>query len=172
MPYAHRSSNSTCVDDYSGHHRELPEQRREQREGVLSNFLKKALPAPLHQPIRRAVLFVMVPLRRHLRRTWRSGLKRRVRGRRNRLKRRVRDTRNRVRRKLQRSLRKVWGRQLKQRLWPAMWRIHVWRRGSQPLEANNQIHLISSLWKLHTGTSLRTLHLFEELEKHADVHLW
>jgi len=39
MPYARRSSSSTCVDDQAGHHRELPEQRREQREGVLSNFL-------------------------------------------------------------------------------------------------------------------------------------
>src|SRR5215218_1259910 len=114
----------------------------------------------------------MVPLRRRLRHTWRSGVKRRVRGRRNRLKRRVQDTRDRLRRKLQRFLRNVWGRQLKQRIWPAIWRIHVWRRGSQPLESNNQIHLISSLWKLHTGTSLRTLHLFEELKDHADVHLW
>jgi hypothetical protein len=143
---------------------------------VLNNFLKKALPTPLHQPIRGAVLFVMVPLRRRLRHTWRSGVKRRVRGRRNRLKRRLRDTRNRLwhlRGKLQRRLSRLWRRQLKQRIWPAIWRIHIWRRGKQPLlETNNQIHLIGALWNLHTGTSQRTLHLFEELKDHADVHLW
>src|SRR5215213_7015172 len=139
---------------------------------MVSKLLKKALPAPLHQPIRGAVLFVIVPLRRRLRYTWRSGVKRRVRGRRNQLKRRVRDTRNRLRRRVQRFLRNVWGRQLKQRIWPAMWRIDMWRRGNRPPESNNQIHLISSLWRLHTGTSLRTLHLFDELKDHADVHLW
>src|SRR5215213_7702562 len=165
MRYAHRSSSSTCVDDdYSGHHRELPEQRRKQREGVLSKFLKKALPAPLHPSVRGAVLFVMVPLRRRLRRTWRSGLKRHVRGRRNRLRH--------LRRKLQRRLRDVWRKEGKQRLWLAIWRIHIWRRGNQPLESNNQIHLISSLWRLHTGSALRTLLLFDELKDHADVHLW
>src|SRR5215213_874841 len=165
MRYAHRSSSSTCVDDdYSGHHRELPEQRRKQREGVLSNFLKKALPAPLHPLMRGVALFVMVPLRRHLRRTWRSGLKRRVRGRRNRLRH--------LRRKLQRRLRDVWRKEGKQRLWLTIWRIHIWRRGTQPLESNNQIHLISSLRNLHTGTSQRTLHLFDELKDHADVRLW
>jgi glycosyltransferase involved in cell wall biosynthesis len=143
---------------------------------VLSDFLKKALPAPLHQPMRGVALFVMVPLRRRLRHTWRSGLKRRVRGKRNQLKRRVRDTRNRLwhlRGKLQRRLSRVWRRQLKQRLWPAIWRTHIWSRGKQPLlESNNQIHLIGALWSLHTGTSQRTLHLFDELKDHADVHLW
>src|SRR5215213_6269950 len=139
---------------------------------MVSKLLKKALPAPLHQPIRGAVLFVIVPLRRRLRYTWRSGVKRRVRGRRNQLKRRVRDTRNRLRRRVQRFLRNVWGRQLKQRIWPAMWRIDMWRRGNQPLESNNQIHLISSLWRLHTGSALLTLHLFDELKDHADVLLW
>src|SRR5215217_3811275 len=114
--------------------------------------------------MRGVALFVMVPLRRHLRRTWRSGLKRRVRGRRNRLRH--------LRRKLQRRLRDVWRKEGKQRLWLAIWRIHIWRRGNQPLESNNQIHLISSLRNLHTGTSLRTLHLFDELKDHADVHLW
>src|SRR5215218_2176039 len=117
----------------------------------------------------------MVPLRRRLGHTWRSGVKRRVRGRRNRLKRRMRDTRNRLwhlRGKLQRRLSRLWRRQLKQRIWPAIWRIDIWHRGSQPPESNNQIHLIGALWSLHTGTSLRTLHLFDELKDHADVHLW
>src|SRR5215217_8513768 len=117
----------------------------------------------------------MLPLRRRLRHTWRSGLKRRVRGRRNRLKRRVRDMRNRIgqlRGKLQRRLSRVWRRQLKQRLWLTIWHIHIWRRGNRPLESYNQIHLIGALWSLHTGTSQRMLHLFDELKDHADVHLW
>src|SRR5215211_92264 len=50
--------------------------------------------------------------------------------------------------------------------------MHIWRRGNLPLESNNQIHLISSLWRLHTGSALRTLHLFDELKDHADVLLW
>src|SRR5215213_11250906 len=118
MRYAHRSSSSTCVDDdYSGHHRELPEQRRKQREGVLSKFLKKALPAPLHPSVRGAVLFVMVLLRRRLRRTWRSGLKRHVRGRRNRLRH--------LRRKLKRRLRDGGGKEGKQPLWLALGRKQI-----------------------------------------------
>src|SRR5215217_9075175 len=120
---------------------------------MVSKLLKKVLPAPLHPPIRGATLFVIVPLRRRLRRTWRSGVKRRVRGRRNRLRH--------LRRKLQRRLRDVWRKEGKQRLWLTIWRIHIWRRGSEPLESNNQIHLISSLRNLHTGTSQRTLHLFD-----------
>src|SRR5918997_2156919 len=139
---------------------------------MVTKFLKKAVPAPLRPSMRGAALFVIVPLRRRLRHTWRSGVKRRLRGRRNRLKRRVRDTRNRLRRKLQRFLSGVWRRQLKQRIWPAVWRIHIWRRGNRPLESNNQVHLISPLWNLHTGTSQRALHLFDELKDHADVHLW
>ena len=139
---------------------------------MLSNFLKKVLPAPLPPPIRGAVLLLIPPLRRRLRHTWRSGVKRRLRGKRNRLKRRVWDTRDRLRRELQRFLRNVWRVQLKQRLWLAIWRIHIWRRGNRPLESNKQIHLISSLWSLHRGNSQRTLHLFDELKDHADVHLW
>src|SRR5215203_6483771 len=143
---------------------------------MVSKLLKKALPAPLRPPIRAAVLLLIVPLRRRLRHTWRSGVNRRVRRRRNRLKRRVRGMRNRLRylrRKLQGFLRNVWCRQLKQRLWLAIWRIDTWRRGNQPLESNNQIHLIiGSVWRLHGGNSLRTLHLFDELKDHADVHLW
>src|SRR5215212_9318353 len=107
----------------------------------------------------------MVPLRRHLRHTWRSGLKRRVRGRRNRLRH--------LRRKLQRRLRDVWRKEGKQRLWLTIWRIHIWHRGNQPLESNNQIHLISSLWeRIELGNAQRTLHLFDELKDHADVRLW
>src|SRR5215213_6457042 len=142
---------------------------------MVSKLLKKVLPTPLRPPIRAAALLLIPPLRRRLGHTWRSGVKRRVRGRRNRLKRRVRDTRNRIgqlRGKLQRRLSRVWRRQLKQRIWPAIWRIHIWHRGSQPPESNNQIHLIGALWSLHTGTSQRMLHLFDELKDHADVHLW
>src|SRR5215218_11292723 len=84
----------------------------------------------------------------------------------------MRDRLNRLWRRLQRFLSDVWRRQLKQRLWLAIWRIDTWRRGNRPLESNNQIHLISSLWRLHTGSALRTLHLFDELKDHADVYLW
>src|SRR5215213_9769060 len=132
---------------------------------MVSKLLKKVLPAPLHPPIRGAVLFVIVPLRRRLRHTWRSGVKRRVRGRRNRLRH--------LRRKLQRRLRDVWRQQGKQRLWPAIWRIDTWRRGTRPLESNNQIHLISSQWeRIELGNAQRTLHLFDVLKDHADVRLW
>ena len=132
----------------------------------MTKLLKKVLPTSLRPPIRAAALLLIPPLRRRLRRTWR---------RRNRLKQRVRGPQeglNRLRRRLHRFLSDVWRRQLKQRLWLAIWRIHIWRRGNQPLESNNQIHLISSLWRLHTGSALRTLHLFDELKDHADVHLW
>src|SRR5215211_5494854 len=140
---------------------------------MVTKLLKKVLPLPLRPPIRAAVLLLIPPLRRRLRHTWRSGVKRRVRGRRNRLKRHVRGTRNRLRRKLPRFLRNVWRRQLKQRIWPAIWRIDTWRRGNQPLESNNQIHLISSLWeRIELGNAQRTLHLFDELKDHADVYLW
>jgi len=140
----------------------------------MTKLPKKVLRGPLRRPMRGAALFVVPSLRRDLTRTWRrrNRLKRRVRGRRNRLKRRVRDTRNRLGRKLQRFLSRVWRRQLMQRIWPAIWRIHTWHRGNRPPESNNQIHLISPLRNLHTGTSLRTLHLFDQLKDHADVHLW
>src|SRR5215208_1770839 len=132
---------------------------------MVSKLLKKALPAPLRPPIRAAVLLLIPPLRRRLRHTWRSGVKRRVRRRRNRLRL--------LWSKLQRFLRNVWRRQLKQRLWLAIWRIDTWRRGTRPLESNNQIHLISSQWeRIELGNAQRTLHLFDELKDHADVHLW
>src|SRR5829696_6888374 len=132
---------------------------------MVSKLLKKALPAPLRPPIRGATLFVIVPLRRRLRHTWRSGVKRRVRRRRNRLRL--------LWSKLQRFLRNVWRRQLKQRIWLAVWRIDTWRRGTRPLESNNQIHLISSQWeRIELSNAQRTLHLFDELKDHADVRLW
>src|SRR5215218_6794506 len=69
----------------------------------MRGLLKRLVPAPLHAPIRGAVLFVIPPLRRRLTRTWR---------RRNRLNRRVRRSRNwlnrRVRRKLQKVLKNIW----------------------------------------------------------------
>src|SRR5215211_1006579 len=140
---------------------------------MVTKLLKKVLPTPLRPPIRAAALLLIPPLRRRLRHTWRSGVKQRVRGRRNRLKRRVRDTRNRLRRRVQRFLSDVWRRQLKQRIWLTIWRIHIWRRGNQPLESNDQIHLISSLWeRIELGNAQRTLHLFDELKDHADVRLW
>ena len=137
---------------------------REAEWSSMTKLRKKVLPGPLRRPMHGAALFVVPSLRRRLTRT---------RRRRNRLKRHVRGTRNRLRRKLQRFLRNVWRRQLKQRIWPAIWRIDTWRRGNQPLESNNQIHLISSLWgRIELGNAQRTLHLFDELKDHADVHLW
>src|SRR5215216_4880668 len=144
---------------------------------MVSKLLKKALPAPLRPPIRAAVLLlipplrqrlrhtVIVPLRQRLRHTWRSGVKRRVRRRRNRLRL--------LWIKLQWFLINVWRIQLKQRIWPSIWRIDTWRRGNQPLESNNQIHLISWQWgRIELGNAQRTLHLFDELKDHADVYLW
>ena len=137
---------------------------REAERSSITKLLKRALPEPLQRPMRGAALFVVPSLRRRLTRTWR---------RRNRLKRRLRGTRNRLRRRVQRFLSDVWRRQLNQRLWLTIWRIHIWRRGSQPLESNNQIHLISSLWeRIELGNAQRTLHLFDELKDHADVRLW
>src|SRR5215203_4454266 len=132
---------------------------------MVSKLLKKALPAPLRPPIRAAVLLLIPPLRQRLRHTVRSGVKRRVRRRRNRLRL--------LWSKLQWFLRNVWRRQLKQRIWPSIWRIDTWRRGNQPLESNNQIHLISWQWgRIELGNAQRTLHLFDELKDHADVYLW
>ena len=132
----------------------------------MTKLLKKLVPAPLRRPVREATLFVVAPLQGRLTRTWR---------RRNRLKRRVRGTRNRLnrlRRKLQKALKNVWRRQIKQRVWLRIWRMHLWHKGDRPVESDNQIHLISSLVRLHTGNALRTLHLFDELKDHAEVSLW
>jgi glycosyltransferase involved in cell wall biosynthesis len=131
----------------------------------VAKLLKRLVAAPLRPPVRGATLFLLSPLRR-LARAWR---------RRNRLVRRVRGTRKwlrRLRRKLQKALRNVWRRQVKQRVWLRIWRIHLWRKGERPVESGKQIHLISSLVRLHTGNALRTLHLYDELKDHAEVSLW
>ena len=38
---------------------------------MVTKLLKKAIPAHLQSPVRRAVLFLVLPLRRRLRHTWR-----------------------------------------------------------------------------------------------------
>jgi glycosyltransferase involved in cell wall biosynthesis len=132
----------------------------------VTKLLKKLVPGPLRRPVRGATLFVVAPLQGRLTHTWR---------RRNRLKRRVRGTRNRLnrlRRKLLKALKNAWRRQVRQRVWLRIWRMHLWRKGDRPVESDNQIHLISSLVRLHTGNALRTLHLFDELKDHAEVSLW
>ena len=132
----------------------------------MAKLLKRLVPAPLRRPARGAALCVVRPLQQRLTRTWR---------RRNRLIRRVRGTRNwlkRARRKLLKALKNVWRRQVKQRVWLRIWRIHLWRKGERPVESDKQIHLISSLVRLNTGNALRTLHLFDELKDHAEVSLW
>ena len=132
----------------------------------MTKLLKKLVPGPLRRPVRGATLFVVAPLQQRLTHTWR---------RRNRLKRRVRGTRNRLnrlRRKLLKALKNAWRRQVKQRVWLRIWRVHLWRKGHRPVESDNQIHLISSLVRLHTGNALRTLHLYNELKDHAEVSLW
>src|SRR5215204_7087033 len=120
---------------------------------MVTKLLKRALPTPLHPPIRGATLFVIVPLRQHLRRTWRSGVKRRVRGRCNRLRY--------LRRKL---LEPLWLR-VRLRLW--YWRTHI-----HPAEPSNEIHLLNPLRSAAAGAPLRTVHLFEELKDHREVSLW
>jgi glycosyltransferase involved in cell wall biosynthesis len=94
-----------------------------------------------------------VPLRRRLRHTWRSGVKRRVRGRRNRLRY--------LRRKL---LEPLWLR-VRLRLW--YWRTHI-----HPAEPSNEIHLLNPLRSAAAGAPLRTVHLFDELKDYREVSLW
>ena len=132
----------------------------------MAKLLKRLVAAPLRPPVRGAALFVVRPLQQRLTSTWRrrKRLIRRVRGTRNRLKR--------VRRKLHKALKNVWRRQVKQRVWLRIWRIHLWRKGECPVESDKEIHLISSLVRLHTGNALRTLHLYDELKDHAEVSLW
>jgi glycosyltransferase involved in cell wall biosynthesis len=156
---------------------------------VVTELLKRLVPAPLRQPMRGVVLSLIPPLRRRLRRTWRrrNRLKRRIRRGRYRIKLRVQRIRsrligrvrrrhNRLRRKLLKVVKKVvkevWGRQLKQRIWLRIWRIHIWRGRNSPVESSDQIHLISALQRLPTGTTLRTLHLYDELKNRAEVSLW
>ena len=127
---------------------------------MIAKVLKGLVPAPLRPPVRKAVLFVVPPLRRQLKRTWRRRLKRRLR-----------------------EQFRVWRKQLKILKLddPKDICLHVWiylglsigrmRRGNRAVEADNHIHLINPL-RSYTGAPLRTLQLFEELRKHADVHLW
>jgi glycosyltransferase involved in cell wall biosynthesis len=57
-------------------------------------------------------------------------------------------------------------------MWLRIWRIHIWRGRNSPVESSDQIHLISALQRLPTGTTLRTLHLFDVLTDHTEVSLW
>src|SRR5215203_7265569 len=154
----------------------------EQREGVVTKLLsvmtllKRVVPAPLRQPLRGVVLSLLIraPLRQQLRRTWR---------RRNRLKRRVRRGRYRIRLRVRRirsrlivRLRRRHNRLRRKLLKPI--RVHIrlliwnWRRRNRSAEPSNQIHLFDPLRSAAAGASLRTLHLYDELKDHADVHLW
>src|SRR5829696_828330 len=103
-------------------------------------------------------MFLLIrPLHRRLTRAWR---------RRNRLKRNV----GRVRKRLNR-LRHKQLRALKDSLlnaWLSMWYMS---RGNRPVSFSNQIHLVNPLQD-YTGSSQRTLHLFDELKEHAKVCLW
>src|SRR5215217_3672896 len=129
-----------------------------------TKLLKRLVPAPLRPPVRRATLFLVFPLQRRLARAWR---------RRNRLIRRVRGTGKWLRRKLQKALRNVWRRQLKQRIWlPVRLRLWYWRRGNRSVETSNEIHLISPLRHETGGVILRTLSLFDKLKDHREVSLW
>ena len=120
----------------------------------MTKLLKRVVPAPLRSPIRGAVFYLIPPLQRQLRRTWR---------RRNRLKRRIRRTRDR--------LNHVWSSQLKP-VWLHLW-LGIWDRlrRNRPDEISDQIHLINPLLG-YTGGPQRTLHLFEELKNHTEVSLW
>ena len=123
--------------------------KREQRESLVSKLLKKVVPAPLRSSIRRAVLFLFLPLQRQLRH---------------------------IRRRCDR-LSRAWHKRLKALTLKDIRlhiRLYIWRmrRGTWPVENSNQIHLINPL-QSYTGAPLRTLHLFDELKKHRDeVFLW
>src|SRR5215213_495885 len=150
----------------------------EQREGVVTKLLsvmtllKRVVPAPLRQPLRGVVLSLLIraPLRQQLRRTWRrrNRLKRRVRRGRYRIKLRVRRMRNRLKRLQRKHLKSIWlHAQLLVRL--PIWRM---RRRKRLVETSKEIHLINPLKNVAGGADMRTLHLYDELKDHADVHLW
>ncbi len=125
---------------------------------MVTKLLKRAIPAPLHPPVRRAVLFVIPLLQRRLRR---------IRHRHNRLNRRVRRKYNRLKRRIRLSI--LWLKRLKQQIWLYVW---SWRRRNRPpVGSSNQIHLINPLTD-YTGSPQRTLHLFDELKNHTEVCLW
>jgi glycosyltransferase involved in cell wall biosynthesis len=119
---------------------------------MITKLLKKAVPAPVYPPIRKVLLFLILPLQRKLKRI--------------RLKRRIRRTQD--------QLHRIWRKRLTA---PKEIRLHmrlrIWRmrRGNRPVESSNQIHLINPL-QSYTGAPLRTLQLFDELKKHREVFLW
>jgi glycosyltransferase involved in cell wall biosynthesis len=142
-------------------------------QSVVGKLLKGLVPAPLRRPIRRGVLFLIPPLRRRLKRTWR---------RRNRLLRRVRGTRNRLNRLRRKQLEFI-RRQHLEPLWlrirPRTIRLHVrlrlWyrRRRNCRVETSSEIHLINPLSNPAGGTDWRTVSLFDELKRvGGKVGLW
>jgi glycosyltransferase involved in cell wall biosynthesis len=150
----------------------------EQREGVVTKLLsvmtllKRVVPMTVRQPLRGVVLSLLIraPLRQQLRRTWRrrNRLKRRVRRGRYRIKLRVRRMRNRLKRLQRKHLKSIWlHAQLLVRL--PIWRM---RRRKRLVETSKEIHLINPLKNVAGGADMRTLHLYDELKDHADVHLW
>ena len=122
---------------------------------MLTKLLRRAVPKPVHPPIRRAVLFFILPLQRRLRRTWRRY---------NRLLRRIRRL----------PLNPILRRRLKQHMWLRVGRLRLWdrRRGNRDIETADQIHLICPLLSHRGGGPQRALHLFEELRNHREVFLW
>ncbi len=122
---------------------------------MLTNLLRKAVPKPVHPPIRRVVLFFIPPLQRWLRRTWRRY---------NRLLRRIRRL----------PLNPILRRRLKQHVWLRMGRLLLWdrRSGNRAVNTADQIHLVCPLLSHRGGGPQRALHLFEELKNHREVFLW
>src|SRR5215218_11353893 len=125
----------------------------------------------MRQPLRGVVLSLIPPLlRQQLRRTWRrrNRLKRRVRRGRYQIKLRVRRMRNRLNRLRRKHLKSMW---LHARL---LVRLPIWRmrRRKRLVETSKEIHLINPLKNVAGGADMRTLHLYDELKDHADVHLW
>jgi glycosyltransferase involved in cell wall biosynthesis len=122
---------------------------------VMSTLLKGLVPVPLRRTIRRAMLFLIPPVRRWLRRT---------RHRRNRLKRRVRRTRDRLDR--------VWRKRLEPIRLHIRLRLWYCARRNRRVQTNNEIHLFNPLRSAAAGAPLRTLRLFDELKNRAEVSLW
>ena len=135
---------------------------------VVTELLKGLVPSPLRRPISKGVLFLNSPVRR-LRRAWR---------RRARLTRRVRRTRRQLGLRARRMRNRLQRRWLNIRLLMRTLRIHIrlakwyWGNRNRPVEASNEIHLISNLPHATGGVILRTLHLFDELKDYRKVSLW
>jgi glycosyltransferase involved in cell wall biosynthesis len=132
--------------------------REQQRERMVTKLLKELVPAPLRPPVRGAVLLLVPPLQRRLRRAWR---------RRNRLK-------TVWRRQLKPKLKPIERRRLKQKARLHVWRLRLWDRHSRDRadESSNHIHLICPILGHRGGGPLRALHLFDELKSHREVSLW